>query len=514
MLWALAAAVWADERLVFGSFSSSDNAANWAQKLATLLGQNVSVQNVDSGFYRVVSAPLSAQQSAALARRAQAAGIQYWRLLPAHTSATREPLASVPRPDRGSQPLGASRLQPPSPVAPANAVVNGVDERYEWDIGFESRLFGHSGMAGQGDFTSSLAMQLDYYRGWAGDTRSITISPFVRVDSADDRRTHADLREFYYSRVGSHSDLHIGAKRVFWGVTEFHHLVDVVNQTDLIENVDTEDKLGQPMVQWSAVRDWGMLDVYALVGFRERTFPGQDGRLRLPYDVDRDADYESGARQHRIDGAIRWSHYMGPFEIGLHHFSGTSRDPILQPQVSAAGDVTLRPYYPVIDQTGIDLQAFYGDWVLKLEGFTKSGYGDRYAAANVGFERTFVGVWGSKADVGLVAEYMWDERGDAAFNTLFEHDLAIGGRLHLNDFADTKALLGVILDTHSDDYFLSLEASRRLGDSWLMSIEGRMFGGGEVWRPDTPVSRLTDPDYKSAWLQDDDYLQLELKKFL
>ena len=248
--------------------------------------------------------------------------------------------------------------------------------------------------------------------------------------------------------------------------------------------------------------------------FRERTYPGVDGRLRLPYEVLDEARYESGAEQMRTDLAIRWSHYLGPFELGLHHFSGTSREPMLLPEYAVDNEVVLRPYYPIIDQTGIDAQAFYGDWAFKLEGFTRSGYGDRYASLSGGLERTLVGVLGSRADFGLVLEYYWDERGDAAVNTLFEHDLALGGRLSLNDFADTQALLGVIYDTQYQDYVMTLEASRRIGNNWLLSLEGRAFAGGKALPTPLGLNVLEGPDYKSAWLQQDDYLQVEFKKFL
>ena len=44
-----------------------------------------------------------------------------------------------------------------------------------------------------------------------------------------------------------------GVRRVFWGVAESNHLVDVINQTDAIENPDQEDKLGQPMLNLAYV---------------------------------------------------------------------------------------------------------------------------------------------------------------------------------------------------------------------------------------------------------------------
>ena len=34
------------------------------------------------------------------------------------------------------------------------------------------------------------------------------------------------------------------------------------NQTDGVEDIDSEDKLGQPMVNLTLERDWGALDLY------------------------------------------------------------------------------------------------------------------------------------------------------------------------------------------------------------------------------------------------------------
>ena len=148
------------------------------------------------------------------------------------------------------------------------------------DLGFQSRSYAQRGFAGQDRFEGSLSAGFEWLREWDDGRQAITLVPFFRYDSADDRRTHGDLREAFWSRIGDDWELHVGARRVFWGVTEFRHLVDIVNQTDLVENIDGEDKLGQPMVQLSLVRDFGLLDLYLLTGFRERTFPGSDGRLR------------------------------------------------------------------------------------------------------------------------------------------------------------------------------------------------------------------------------------------
>ena len=396
------------------------------------------------------------------------------------------------------------------PPAPAKSAVNAYADI---DLGVQTRSFAERGFAGQDRFQASMSMRFEYHRSWDDDRSSVTATPFVRIDGQDDERTHADLRELFWTRVGDVWEIHVGARQIFWGVTEFSHLVDIVNQTDLVENIDGEDKLGQPMVQLSLVRGWGIVDLFAMSGFRERTFPGEDGRLRsvLPVDTDR-ARYVSGAGRGRVDGAVRWSHHLGPVSFGIYHFSGTGRDPQFVPEIHD-GELVLVPEYHVIDQTGLDAQAIVGDWAWKLEALTRSGQGDRYHAYTAGFERTLVGVSGSRSDLGLVVEYMYDQRDEAAFDNLFEHDVAFGTRWQLNDLADTTALAGIIWDVDTDEYVFTLEASRRLGASWQAELEGRIFGGADGIDAGTHPLVPPDDDIRSRALQNDDYIQLELTRY-
>jgi len=73
----------------------------------------------------------------------------------------------------------------------------------------------------------------------------------------------------------------------------------------------------------------------------------------------------------------------------------------------------------------------------------------------------------------------------------------LGARLAMNDVQSTEALAGFILDTNDNSKVFSIEASRRIGDSWKIMLEGRMI-------TDTPSQ---SPLYS---LRKDDYVQLEL----
>lgn len=349
----------------------------------------------------------------------------------------------------------------------------------------------------QEENNASFAIQPEYYHGWENGS-SFTFVLFARLDSADADRNHFDVRELNYLWLGDPWELRAGIGKVFWGVTEFAHLVDIINQTDLVEGIDEEEKLGQPMIEFSLPMDWGTIDLFLLPYFRERTFPGPDGRLRSQIEVDTDnAEYESDDKENHIDFAGRYSHTIGDWEIGLSHFSGTCREPALAPGFNSSGNLVLIPYYEQINQTGLDLQLITGGWLWKLESIYRTGQGnDDYFSDAFGFEYTFNGVFGTPADVGILAEYIGDERGEDA-TTPFQNEIAMGVRLAFNDMAGTDALIGVIEDVETSARLITAEASRRFGDNWKLIINSWVF------------SNQPDDDLLYS-LRDDDFFQLEI----
>ncbi len=369
-------------------------------------------------------------------------------------------------------------------------------------VATEGRLFWETAaFARQGNEQLSLVFQPELFHEWDDGRQQVVFTPFLRLDSLDNERTHGDIRELSWLVAGESWELRVGVRKVYWGVTESQHLVDILNQTDLIENIDTEDKLGQPMVNVALIRDWGTIDLYYLPYFRERTFPGRRGRLRGPLVVDTDHPlYAAANREYHPDFAIRYSHTIGPFDIGVAHFTGTGREPTLVPVVSGGGDTTLRPRYDTIDQTSIDLQAVVGDWLWKVEAIRRAGQGRAFVAATTGFEYTFVAIGETDIDLGLVGEWLFDDRGEGA-PTLFEDDLFAGVRLTLNDPQSTDLLAGVISDLSGDGHLASVEASRRIGDRYRLSVEARLFLSPQA---DDPIAYP---------LRRDSLLQLELARY-
>jgi hypothetical protein len=362
----------------------------------------------------------------------------------------------------------------------------------------EVRLFPNEALfPGQVDQSASFALQPEYYHEFESGS-SFTFVPFLRVDSSDQERTHFDIREFTYLWLQEDYELRVGVRKVFWGTTEILHLVDIINQNDQVENIDTEDKLGQPMINVSFFRDWGTIDIFMMPFFRERTFQGVGGRLRgaTPIDDDR-VQYESAAEEWHNDWAMRYSHTFGDLDIGLSQFIGTNREPTLLDGTDSSGSAIKIPKYEQVKQTSVDASYVVGEWLWKLESLYRTGQGNEdYFAWTGGFEYTLTGILDSSMDFGVIGEWMYDTREERA-TTAFENDIATGLRLAVNDAASTEVLLGWVQDLDTSARLLFLEASRRFGDNWLLTAELRAF----INQPMEDL--LVD-------LRDDEIMQIEL----
>lgn len=383
----------------------------------------------------------------------------------------------------------------------------------------------------------SIVAAPEWYWASADGAHAVLVAPFARGDAVDDERTHLDLRELNYLHVGDGWELRAGVGKVFWGVTESIHLVDIINQDDAVEDVDGEDKLGQPMLHFTWLPEAGALHAFVLPGFRERTFPGARGRLRPGIVIDEDdVSYEADWGRGHVDLAARWAMTLGSWDLGLAHFYGTGRDPRFRVRVLGDEPVTsadvyerlrLAPVYDLIQQTGLDVQYTGDDLLLKLEAVGRAGQGDYRAQAAAGFEYTFYAVFGSDADVGAVGEFLYDSFRTPAVPGVdqlppggvppaaieddprlsldappspFENDVFAGVRLTLNDVQSTAVLAGAIVDVKDGSRFWTVEASRRLGDRYTVSLDVRLFDGFAS-------------DSFFASIERDDFIQLQLARY-
>lgn len=384
--------------------------------------------------------------------------------------------------------------------------VGGVAKAGEFELrGYiepEARIFTETASSSrQQDATLSIAGEVTAQYLWDDNDQTFVFTPFARLDQHDGERSHWDIREARYAYYADEWEFRIGFDKVFWGVTEAVHLVDVVNQTDFIEDpVKQEVKLGQPMMRLRTVRSFGTLEAFLLPYFRERTFPGREGRPATDIPVERELTrYESGAEEWHPDFTGRYSNTFGDFDLGVSYFQGTARDPILQPALDGGGNLVLAPYYAQMKQASLDLQATIGPWLYKFEGFGRRERGDDYAAATGGIEYTFYGAFGTDGDLGTVVEYAYDTRGMNQRNP-YQNDAFVALRWAANDIATTSMLGGAVIDTETGALGFRFSGERRIAADYRLSIEAYFFA-------DVPPR---DPVYNIA---DDDYVQIRIARY-
>ncbi|MDX8389563.1 MAG: hypothetical protein R8M38_03640 [Mariprofundaceae bacterium] len=392
-------------------------------------------------------------------------------------------------------------------IVAASLTTSLTAESGEWDVGgqvsFDLRYFpydaahpGQKNMALSASGTLKPEIVYEF-----GANERVTLMPFMRFDADDKKRTHVDLRELNWLHLGSTWDLTFGVSKVFWGVTESVHLVDIINQTDAVEDINGEEKLGQPMINLNIEQSWGVMNLFVLPGFRPRTFTADNARLHGPMPVDTaNPDYESSKGENHIDWAARWSRAFDDLDIAISHFQGTSREARLLLQ-NRDGQPVLVPFYKQIGQTGLELQLTTNNTLWKAELMTRTGHGERFYAVVAGFEHTLYAVADSIADIGLLVEYLYDGRNPLlAPPSLADNDVFAGFRIAMNDPQGTAILFGGSWDHQTDAGFMNLEAERRLSDHLKVQLAARFF-------INIPNS---DP---IVFIENDDFLELKLNYF-
>lgn len=353
----------------------------------------------------------------------------------------------------------------------------------------------------------SMAVKLNYFTKWNGDTRSFSFIPFFRYDNMDDYRTHFDIREMVWTaKYGSQTqpwELKLGIDKVFWGAAESHHLDDVINQTDLVEDINGESKLGQPMARVTISRKWGVLDMFVLPWFRERTFTGPNGRLHPPglSLATLPVLYESGKEQNHVDFALRWGKTFNRMDVAVSQFVGTNRDPRASNNTdyrTLENPTGLVLNYDQMSQTGIDISALAGDWIIKLEALHRDTHYDHYWAAVTGVEYPFNGIFNTPYDLSAFLEYNYDSRGQTI--AVYQSDWFTGLLLNFNNSTNTQLKFGVLTDDNDGSRSTRLDVNSRLKGQWSARFTGQWYTNIKSDNPLYPI-------------KEDSYVQLSLIRY-
>jgi hypothetical protein len=346
------------------------------------------------------------------------------------------------------------------------------------DVATDGRLFvqapRYAGQ-GSGDMVSAV-VEPSFKLSLDDGTHTLRLDPFYRLDPADERRTHGDLREGYYKLTLEHFELLAGASQVTWGVLESHRPSDIVNQHDFVESLSETAKLGQPMLELGWVGETMSLKAYALPYFRDETFPGVRGRLRFPTVIDVDhPQFETSFGRWQPSGALRWTLNVGELDVAASLFSGLSREPRFILSLTS-GEVV--PRYDLAQQGSVEAQWTHGALTLKAEAYARLWTEKLipFGGGGIGIDYTFFKLAGD-ADLSLALEFLYDSRPPAAPVTFFDHDAFAGFRFALNDLANTEVTGGVAFDVIDHSVIARLEASRRIGEHWRVYLSINAFYG-------------------------------------
>jgi len=382
----------------------------------------------------------------------------------------------------------------------------------EGELSLQSRLFNQSSAyEGQEEQSYSFAAAFNI-SGNFSENIDAELDAFNRYDDADWERSKGDIRKAYLRWIDPRFEVLAGVNRVFWGVTETNHLVDIIGQTDLVESPDRETKLGQGMVALTMPIENGLVDFYLLPHFREQTFPGEEGRLRFALPIDQDNPlYEDDDEEKHIDFAARITKSFDNADLALSYFQGTGRDPSY---VFSAESATILPYYPQIKQLGLEAQYIKDQWLFKLESIYREGQPnlffekEDYSALTSGFEYTFYALGGGVQDLGIIAEFLYDSRDQAALNP-YEEDIAIGARWALNNLNSAELVVLWIQDVDRFARVFVIEGSIEMGESLALSLESTIISH----QPQPSALTPLESDRLLYDLRDDDSVQITLSYY-
>ena len=322
----------------------------------------------------------------------------------------------------------------------------------------------------------------------------ITISAIARYDEKDSERRYIDFQKLKYEQYFENYTFKIGNEIIFWGVNESFNIIDIINQSNLAEDISGTKKFGQPMISLNYNHSYGNFDLFIMPFFKERIFPGRNGRPRLALEVDKSTvAYESSSKKNKIDAAVRYSTVYDDYDIGIAHFYGNNRSPELNVNPLSQ---KLDAYYPILSQTSLDIQSTKGAWLYKLETLTAKNGEERHFGIAGGTEYTIYGLRETTSDLGIIVEYTFDDRNDFAFNN--EGVLAL--RWTKNDIKSTSLLAGLVADMSGSSNRFFAEFEQRIRDDLKVFI-------------DMSINGKIDADDFTYAFEEDSQLTLKIAKY-
>ena len=322
---------------------------------------------------------------------------------------------------------------------------------------------------------------------------------YGRVDHLDRDRSVLVLEEaFVQARLGR-LRVRLGADIVNWTATEVFHPADVINARNLDSDLESLEKVGEPMAAlqlglWEGMTAGALVmpvymkTLFPSPGSRLGFAPGLDLRQRRAL-VDREGDFTD--RDFGPQVALRLAQVVGRADVSVHVLEQMDR---LQPLIGL--DVQSQqplPIFLTVQQVGGTYQQVLGGLIVKLEAAYRRfrrPVGDRggryllpadldrdHGAVAVGLE------YGLTHDNG--AESTWLLEGQSLLGvgeqmrqqlSPFQRDVFAGYRLALGDQDSKELMLGGVFDLEQPgELLVNLSYQQRLGETFSLRVGLRLF---------------------------------------
>lgn len=368
---------------------------------------------------------------------------------------------------------------------------------YKTELGIDYRIFPEKSIRQPNDqnsqFSGYLKPELELFP--PNSNFEYKFSGLLRNDSSDDARDYFEIKELFIQYVDNNFDITLGSIQNFWGVTESAHIVDIINQKDYREDLDGEEKLGQPSIRFRKYFDMDLFSFFIMPYFRERPTNTFNKRFSTPLPVNSSSLFPGSASKNHIDFSTRFQKNLGNNDVGLIFFRGNSRDPIV-----TNDNLNIVNSYKLISVLGLDYQYTSEDLLIKLETTNTNGFDKSYNSTVFGFEKLLPSTF-NRIEINTLLEFQFDDRNlTEAPLTSLDKDIFFGFRFNLNDINDTQFLVGSNIDTNDSSSFSILEGSRRFLDSYKLSLTYRGFSNYKR-------------EQSFYFIKNDDYLNLNVSKF-
>jgi hypothetical protein len=356
-------------------------------------------------------------------------------------------------------------------------------------VSLEGRGFQPDDFEETEDYGVALTTQLEIN---TRPTRAIglVVRGLARLDALDRNRNVGAVEDAYAAYGVGPLTLRVGAQVLTWTSTEAFHPADIMNSRNFDSDLESPEKLGEPMVELRLRLFSGYISAYYMPMRLPSRLPGNTSRLS-PFGpnpaglelgdslwMERDGKTSESLFAHQ--GALHVAQTIGKADIGLHVVDHNDR---AKPTFTLiGGEGVVRPTYHTVTQVGLTYTQVFGNLIAKLEGaqrwYREPDEEDEmaedvdaqedHAQVAAGLEYGWTTDPGHSASVLLEGGYLiLDDREYAKQLDVLQGDVLVAYRHGFNDSRGQELRIGLLADfERPSEYVASVRWSQSITDVW------------------------------------------------